>query len=360
MATRGRAGTGDADREGLDHATAIPAADPGVLARAVDLARAAPVPARAGGVLLGTAGWTDPTLVRAGTFYPRGCTLPEQRLRYYATQFAMVELDSSYYALPSVANARRWAERTPDGFVFDVKAYAALTDHPVDVARFPRDLLPSVPTGAVAHGRTMPRSLPDELIAALWRRFRMALEPLQLAGRLGAVLLQFPPWFTATRGHARAIERCRDALGSLPGAVEFRHASWGEPARFARVISWLRSLELSYVVVDEPQHTPNSMPPTVAVAHPGLAIVRFHGHRGETWTESVSVHEKFGYLYDPPELEPWVERVRQLGASAERVHLVFNNCYSNYAVLGAKDLAALLTSQPPARPAEPRGDSPHP
>ncbi len=320
----------------------IASPDPDVVRRAHALAEKAPVPARVGHVYLGTAGWTDPSLVKLGDFYPHGTSKPEARLRYYASQFSMVEVDASYYALPTPENALRWVERTPTDFVFDVKAYAALTEHPFEVDRLPQDLAHQVPANAVAHGRAVPKKLPAELRSEIWRRFRDAITPIHTAGKLGAVLLQYPPWFTATRGNVKVLEHARESLGDLPAAVEFRHASWGSPGRFARVVDFLREQRFAFVVVDEPQGLPNSMPPTVAVADPHLAVVRFHGHRGATWNASVSVHEKFGYLYDPAELRPWVDKVRQLSASAERVHAVFNNCFSNYAVVGAKDLAAML------------------
>lgn len=321
---------------------ALPTEDPTLLERATQLAARAPVPARVGRIAAGTAGWTDPTLIKSGRFYPRGVASPEGRLKYYATQFPMVEVDASYYALPSVQHAERWIARTPTGFVFDVKAFAALTEHPVELARLPQDLQTALPRALLSKGRAYPRELPGDVLFEIWRRFRMALEPLHAAGRLGCVLLQFPPWFTATKAHAKTLEVYRARLGDLPLAVEFRHASWGEPERFPRVIERLRALKMAYVCVDEPQGKANSMRPEIAVADPRLAVVRFHGRRSETWDQSVSVQEKFDYLYDPAELMPWVRKVRALAAHAEAVHVVFNNCVSNHAVLGAKDLMALV------------------
>jgi len=312
------------------------------LAQAQTLAQRAPALARVGAVATGTAGWTDPTLIACGRFYPRGASSAEERLRFYATQFSMVEVDASYYALPTVANAERWAARTPADFVFNVKAFSAITEHPVELARLPRDLHEALPEPLRSRGRVYPKELPGDLVFELWRRFRLALEPLQRAGKLGCVLLQFPPWFGATRGNARTVAVSRARLEGVPLAVEFRHASWGEAARFPRVLDFLRDHALSYVAVDEPQGLANSMPPLAAVADPSLAVVRFHGRRRDVWNKSVSVQEKFDYLYDPAELLPWVPKVRALAQQAERVHAVFNNCVEDRAVLGAKDLAALL------------------
>ncbi|KYF82193.1 hypothetical protein BE11_17625 [Sorangium cellulosum] len=312
------------------------------LARATALAACAPVPARQGRVLAGTAGWTDPTLVKSQRFYPKGASSPEQRLRFYASQFPVVEVNSSYYALPGPAMVEQWVRRTDPDFVFNMKAFAPLTQHPVEPARLPADLQRALPGALLDKTRLYPGDLPAEAKDVLWERFRQAISPLQEARKLGYVLFQFPPWFTATRGNVRVIEDCRARLDGVPLAVELRHASWGEPDRIERVVDFLRDLGASYVVVDEPQGKANSMPPTALVADPRLAVVRFHGRRADTWDASVSVSEKFRYVYDPAELDPWAETVERLAGQAERVHAIFNNCVSNYAVLGAKGLMAIL------------------
>jgi uncharacterized protein YecE (DUF72 family) len=328
--------------------------DPRVYERATTLAARAPTPARLGRVLAGTAGWTDPTLIKSHTFYPRGVSDSEARLRYYATQFPLVEVDASYYALPTPVNAERWVARTPADFTFNVKAFAALTQHPVDLLRLPKDIQAELPEDLRARHRVYPKDLPGEIEFEIWKRFRQAIEPLHKAGKLGCVLLQFPPWFTATRANAKFLEVCRARLEKLPLAVEFRHPSWGDAARVPRVMALLRRAELSYVAVDEPQGTAASMPPVVEVADPKLAVVRFHGRRAETWDAGASVQEKFDYLYDPAELRPWVPKVERLAQQAERVHLVFNNCVENRAVLGARDIVALMAeaqASPTARSA---------
>jgi uncharacterized protein YecE (DUF72 family) len=314
------------------------------LASATELASRAPVPARLNRVLAGTAGWTDPTLIKSQRFYPKGISSPTDRLKFYSSQFPLVEVDASYYALPSPVNARHWAERTPPDFIFNIKAFAPITQHPVEIARLPSDLQRSLPEEIRVKPRVYPGDLPEDILTAIWDRFRRALDPLRDAHKLGCVLLQFPPWFTATRGNARRIEDTRAKLADYPVAVELRHASWGEPERFGRVIALLRAIGASYVVVDEPQGKPNSMPPAIEVADPRLAVVRFHGQKAETWDARVSVAEKFDYLYSPAELEPWARDAQKLAKEAEAVHLIFNNCVSNHAVLGAKGIMALLAS----------------
>ncbi|APR77412.1 Hypothetical protein A7982_02759 [Minicystis rosea] len=326
-----------------------PAEDDNRYERASALAEHAPMPARVGHVLAGTAGWTDPSLIKSHHFYPPEATSAENRLRFYSSQFPLVEVDSSYYALPSRANAERWVERTPDGFTFDIKAFAPLTQHPVEPARLPSDLKSALPEEILEKPRVYPKDLPDELMTMLWERFVWAIEPLARAGRLGCVLLQFPPWFAATQHNARYIEECRTRLGHHRMAVELRHASWGERDRLARLAALLRDIEASYVIVDEPQGKRNSMPPAVIVADPRLAVVRFHGRRSETWGVRASVMEKYDYIYDREELDPWARTVERLAEEAREVHTVFNNCVSNYAVLGAKGLMALVAGNAPRR-----------
>ncbi len=325
--------------EAEPHEEAAPGEDVERLRVATALAARAPLPARVGNVRMATAGWTDPGLIASGRFYPKAARSSEDRLRFYGRHFSLVEVDATYYVLPSAETARRWVERTPDDFVFDIKAFSLLTGHAVDATRLPSDLRESV----IEQGARVPADrVSEDVREACWQRFLYGISPLEAANKLGSVLLQFPPWFDATRGNARVVEEARAKLGDLRATVEFRHKSWGVPERFSRVIDWLREMRAAYVCVDEPQGHRNSMPAHVAVADPSLAVVRFHGRRPEVWDKPVSVQEKYSYLYSPDELQPWVGAVQKLSNEAESVHVVFNNCNSNYAVLGAKDLTAEL------------------
>lgn len=307
------------------------------------LAARAPTPARVRNIRVGTASWTDPTLVKSGLFYPRGANTPERRLRHYASQFSLVEVDASYYALPTAMQAAAWVARTPDDFVFHVKAFASLTGHGLDLRRLPKDLAEALPKHLQARRRARPEELPDELVRACRARFVAALEPLVQAGKLGAVLLQFPPWFEATRGNARRLAGCRDELGELPLAVEFRHRSWVEPGRRERVLDLLREHRMAHVSVDAPQADADSaMPRSLAVTWPKLAVVRFHGRNKGSWEGRSTAAERFDWLYREEELAEWVEPIEQLAEEAEEVHVLMNNCTYNAGVLNAYGLAALL------------------
>jgi uncharacterized protein YecE (DUF72 family) len=320
--------------------------DPGTDA-AVERAAAidAAPPVRVGGseVRVGTAGWTDRTLTARGVFYPDDAKTPEGRLRYYASRFSLVEADAGFYALPDPLNAERWVERTPPGFVFNVKAHALMTGHATDVARLPQALREALPPELAGKPRVYARDLPLEIREEVWRLFRRAVEPLAEAGKLGAVLLQFAPWIRPARHTPQLLDRIRERLGDLPVAVELRHPSWLEPRLRERLWSELRERRLTYVVADTPPGTPTSLPIAPAVTTPDLAIVRLHGRRSELWgAREATVLEKYRYLYDEDELEEWLAVILELGEQAERIHVVFNNCYANYGTTNALEMAGLI------------------
>jgi uncharacterized protein YecE (DUF72 family) len=317
-----------------------------LLERATALSSRAAEPAVSGNVVLGTAGWTDPSLVKSHLFYPRGASSPEARLRHYAQHFGMVEVDATYYTLIAPSVAERWIEWTPSSFRFDVKANPVLTGHPIDVTRLPGDLRARLPESEEGPHRIYPDKLPPDVAGEIESRFRAFVDTLQRAGRLGSVLLQLPPWTTATRGNAKKLEAVLARWHDVPVAVEFRNKSWMDEGRRARVLSLLSDARASYVVVDEPDVPLGGVPPVVAVTNPALAVVRFHGHNARGWRRGATVAERFDYLYSPEELAAWVAPVKRLATQAGNVHAVFNNCVRNYAVLGAKGLAVLLDQSP--------------
>lgn len=323
----------------------LPAPDPALEQAARELASLAPVPAQVGRVLCGTAGWTDPTLIACGSFYPSQIRSSAQRLAYYASQFPMVEVDSTYYAIPAPNVTRSWVERTPPEFVFDIKAYPILTGHPLDRARLPRDIVESLAAVKPEAKRLYPKDVPAEVRNELIGRFRLALEPLQEAGRLGCVMLQFPPWFTATRGNARQLEALPDALPGITLAVELRHPSWFERERRSRLFDLLRARQLAYVSVDEPDVHGGGVPPVFEVTRTDLAVLRFHGHNRAGWRQAASVHERFNYLYSPDEIRAFSKPVQAMADKAAKVHAVYNNCVRDYAQVNAKGLAAVLLPQ---------------
>lgn len=326
--------------------------DPQQYAEAAELASHLAGRAAWSRVAFGTAGWTDKTLIASHAFYPKGKESPRERLAFYASVFPVVEVDATYYTLIAPEIADGWIAATEPGFSFDVKAHPILTGHPIDVRRLPRDLATAF--GADAPARIYPDSLAADLAAEIERRFFEPVHRLSAAGRLGAVLLQFPPWFTATRKNAHRIEAIAERHSDLPFCVEFRHPSWLLPERRERVFDLLSRHRLSYVCVDEPAEArQGGVPAVVAVTAPALAVVRFHGKNVAGWnTRGASVHERFDYLYSPTELEAWSAPIERLAGQAERVHAIFNNCVRDYAVINAKGLAVLLQARGNGRESE--------
>lgn len=295
-------------------------------------------------VMVGTCSWTDPTLTKQTDWYPRHTMSSEERLRYYASQFPVVEVDSTYYRPPPPEQARAWAERAPEGFMFDIKAFGLLTGHPVETASLWADIRAQLPEEAAAKKRVYSHHLPADALEETWDRFLDALVPLNESGRLGAVLFQYPTWFVPKRANREELARLPERLGNLRGCVELRSPKWVADDERECTLGLLKQLGLAYVVVDAPAV---SGLPTVLEATSGeLAVVRFHGRADNTWNaKNVTAAERFRYLYSEAELNQWVPRARQLAQLASKVHLLMNNCYQDYGVRNAAQLAAMLAAE---------------
>lgn len=295
-----------------------------------------------GRVLVGTASWTDRTLLASG-FYPRSVKSAEDRLRFYAEHFPVVEVDSTYYFPPSTRNAALWAERTPDHFTFHVKAYSLLTQHPTRPASLDRDLRDAVPEEHREKRFLYASHLPQDAVDEVWKRFADALMPLHSSGKLGVVHFQFPEWFLPGRRSREHILQCAERLPDYRIAVEFRNAAWMEGAHREATLAFLRAHELPYTSVDMPQGFRSSLPPVAEATSPRIAYVRFHGRNVESWkAKTETATPRFAYLYSEDELREWVPRIAGLSAEAREVHVLMNNCYRDYAVINARQLAALL------------------
>jgi uncharacterized protein YecE (DUF72 family) len=299
------------------------------------------------GVRIGTASWTDKTLLEPGLFYPKGMKSAEERLGFYAENFPLVEVDATYYAIPNERNADLWVERTPDDFLFNVKAFALMTQHPTRANALPKDLRELIPDEAASKTRLYPRDLPAKVVDESWTRFLASLQPLRQANKLGAILFQFPEWFPPSRENRSYVVECGDRLeAALPGvaaAIEFRNDRWMlDEERQTRTFALLEEHGLPYVCVDMPQGFKTSIPPVVHATAP-VAVVRFHGRRDDTWGKrGVSVHDKFGYDYSEKELKEWQPRIAELAAQAREVHVLMNNCYQDYAVRSARTMSQLM------------------
>ena len=287
-----------------------------------------------GDILIGTASWTDKSLLGSG-WYPKTSMTAEERLRFYSSQFPLVEVDSTYYFPPSEKNSQLWVERTPEGFTFNVKAFSLLTKHPTKAEALWKDL-PRPPDKKMIY----PDALEPDVIDEAWDRFLSALQPLSEAGRLGALLFQFPPWFTIGKANKQYVLECAKRAAPFQICVEFRNKTWMSERNQRETLDFLEGHGLPYVCVDMPQGFVSSIPPVVA-ATADLAVVRFHGHNRDDW-ESGSVQKRFKYLYSKKELEAWAPQIKVLASEAKTTHVLMNNCYRDYAQQNARELAHLL------------------
>ena len=278
-------------------------------------------------IRVGTASWTDHE-----PFYPAEydkASLKAQRISYYAQYFSLVEVDSTFYHLQPARNFQSWAERTPDDFVFDVKAYGELTWHHRDDDG--HAITPSADTFA---------------------KFGEMIQPMRQAGKLGALLFQFPPWFTFEEDRLGYFATVRELLPDDTIAVEFRHRSWVEGDHLEDTRAALAENRLAYCAVDEPQVGSGSVPPVVLITDPHFAMVRFHGRNRRMWygKNLQSSRDRFDYLYTQAELAPWAERIERIAERVDggQVHVVTNNNARNYSIVNAIQLQMLL-DQPPGK-----------
>jgi uncharacterized protein YecE (DUF72 family) len=270
-------------------------------------------------IRVGTCSWADETLSKV--WYPKGVRSGEERLRHYAERFDVVEANSTFYRLPDEQMVSRWAERTPDGFTMHVKAFGAMTRHPVKLDVLPPELR-DVPTDDQGRVERPPR----EWRAEVFRVFSEVLEPLRAAGKLGGILLQFPPYIVFKPYSFDYLEWCRGQLPEEDLLIEFRHHSWFEEDTRAETLGFLERHGLTHVIVDAPRTRAKNVIPTVPAVTSETAYVRFHGRNAKTWNiRSRSAAERFDYLYSVEELEEWVEPLRELAGEAANVYAMFNN-----------------------------------
>src|SRR5947208_1828065 len=271
-------------------------------------------------IRIGTCSWADEALSK--WFYPP--KLPaKERLAWYAEHFDTVEVDSTFYRLPSDSMVQGWAERIPDGFTMHVKAFGLMTRHPVKAEVLPEDLRDEVPRDERGRVDRPPR----ELRAEVFRRFLAALEPLRAAGKLGGILFQLPPYVVHKDASLDYLEWAREHLGSDEMLVEFRHRSWLDDEHRAESLAFLERIGAGYVVVDAPRsETARNLVPTVVATTSSTAYVRVHGRNLTTWNKrGGSAAERFDYLYSDEELGEWIEPLRELAGQAEESYAFFNN-----------------------------------
>jgi uncharacterized protein YecE (DUF72 family) len=293
-------------------------------------------------VWVGTCSWTDRTLVACKRFYPKGCSTAEARLRFYATQFPLVEVDSSYYAMPSRSNSVLWAERTPAGFAFNIKAFRLFTNHPTTVATLPADVQQALALAPAT--RLYYKDVPAEVRHELWRRFHEAIEPLDATGKLRLVHFQFPPWLTRTAAGRQHVRHCMEMMDGQTVSVEFRNRIWFEGEHAATTLAFERELGVVHTVVDAPPGFSNSVPAVWEATHPDFALVRLHGRNTASWslTNSTASSDRFNYDYSDAELQSLVDPIRRLAHSVLETHVVFNTNMEDQGQRNARRMTEIL------------------
>jgi uncharacterized protein YecE (DUF72 family) len=316
---------------------------------------ASPGPAGAAGAAgaateyrVGTASWLDQSLIASGRFYPRPAMSAEDRLRWYARFFDCVEVNSSYYALPSPRNAVRWAERTPPGFLFHVKAYSLMTGHHPRLDTLPPEVRLMLPEDVTLRrrGELDRDQIPPEALDQCFALFRAALEPLAAAGKLGYVLFQLAPWVQYDEVTLAYLASLRARLPGWTLAIEFRNETW-IPERTDEVVAFLAQHGLVLATVDAVWQ-----PWVEAATTAEWSVLRLHGRNLRGWLDQLAgreltVAEKYDYLYGPEELGELASRARRLHRRARQVAVTFNNNNEDFPTQNALDLKRLLGLEAP-------------
>jgi uncharacterized protein YecE (DUF72 family) len=294
----------------------------------------------AGRILVGTSSWADPGFIKE--WYPPRLAAKE-RLPWYAQRFELVELNSSFYAVPDRSTVHGWVEATPPGFTFDVKAHRALSRHSAQVESLPPDLRDIAETSGRGRVRLTP-----ELEIALAERLIEETAPLAEADKLGSYLLQLTPAFSPARHSLEELDRLVEVFRRHRLAVELRNRNWVDERRREATLDWFADRGVTYVTVDAPPADNfQIMPPLDAVTNPSVAYLRAHGRNTKGYLTGRSVAERFAWRYTDDELEELAARSRALAENAGEVHVAFNNNRGDDAPTAAQRFRALLGQEVP-------------
>ncbi|AZN38633.1 DUF72 domain-containing protein [Paenibacillus albus] len=270
---------------------------------------------------IGLCGWGDHSELY------RGAGAARNKLPAYAQWFRVVEVDSTFYAIQSSQTMAKWASETPDDFRFVIKAYQGMTGHS---------------RGKGFH--------PFESEAAMFQAFLDAIAPIREAGKLMAVLFQYPPWFNCTRANVDVLRSAKAQMGDVPCALEFRHQSWYTPEMREKTVAFTQREGWFHTVCDEPQAGDGSIPIVEAVTSEELTLVRLHGRNDSGWVSAGQPNwrdVRYLYRYNDAELSDWAERLHRLAKQSRTVCVLFNNNSGGDAADNALQLMAMLHQLPP-------------
>ena len=293
---------------------------------------------------LGTCSWTEKTLIQSGEFYPGSIKTAEGRLRYYATRFDTVEVDSTYYAIPNKRNTYLWVDRTPENFIFHIKVFGALTGHGIDPRTLPWDILNLLPEKDKTEHRIYVRE--SSIIKVIAGRFLEALTPLVNAKKLGVLVFQFPPWFQYRTRNFNYILNIKELMGDHHVAAEFRHGSWLASDCLGSTLEFLRENKITYITADEPQYGNLATIPFIPEVTTDTAYFRFHGRNKENWLKKgIETTLRFAYLYSEEELGTLAQSVQNINKVAKVTYAMFNNCHGGSAVKNALRMKEMVKKE---------------
>lgn len=264
---------------------------------------------------IGLTGWGD-----HDSLY-RDLTSSKGKLQAYSGHFPIVEIDSSFYAIQSERNYKKWIEETPEPFSFVVKAYRGMTGH-------------------------MRGTIPFTNVDEMFDTFVESIAPLVESGKLKTVLFQYPPWFDCQTKHVDMLLYTKERMGNIPCAIEFRNETWFMSAYRERTISFLIQSKWMHTICDEPQTSTGSVPIVPQATHSELTLIRLHGRNVHGWLRGKSEHNwravRCLYRYSEEELQEWALRIHDLQKQSKDIVVLFNNNSGGDAADNAKQLIRLL------------------
>jgi len=290
-------------------------------------------------IFIGTASWTDPGFI--ADWYPPN--LPAgRRLHWYADHFGMVELNSSFYAIPAARQIERWCRDVPAGFIFNVKLHRLLSRHSTTVQTLPPELRKNA---EIKQGKIV---LTPELEQAVAKRFVEEIEPFRATGHFGVLLLQLSPSFSPRANSLEELEPLLEFLQKYPVAVELRNRHWAVEAQLAETEAFFRKHKATFVCVDAPRESHFMILPSIdLVTNPKVVYLRLHGRNAKGYISGKTVAERFNHSYSDEELGEIAQRTANLAKQAEQVHIVFNNNAHDYAPKNAARFRDLFAEKYP-------------
>lgn len=261
---------------------------------------------------IGLTGWMEHPLIAADK---------KRQLEDYASHFPFVEMDTSYYAIPSEKNIQNWINKTPKSFQFIPKAYHAMTLH-------------------------KPWEYNFQSMEETFDRYKVRFYPMLVSGKIKTFLFQFPPFFHYSEKNIAYLKQVRKWMGTLPVAIEFRHRSWYSDQNKKNTLAFLRDHFFIHVVVDQPQTPSNSVPTILEASNKKLTLYRLHGQNysgwlnasdDENWRKNRTLHD-----YTTDELIVIKENTLTLKKQSNEVSVIFNNNSGGHAAKNAKELQDLL------------------